>query len=236
MNYNLKIYLLLLMMLPVFFVTTSAQVFYAADTIVLNLPDGSTVNLMKAARPTTEAPVYYYLPLQLRLSTLENGQPEFLFMAWQGDDAQYNVILHWLLTWGLTPEQEKMTDSLLRTRIGNARLGGPVTGRVPKAYRISSESTEKADMLRAAITSGGNIPSVGGGKSATAFRFKHPNAKTLMDTAKDYGYWKNVWIEMPMEYDTRSGFQTQPQTFLLRVSVADIFKQAAQCSACFKGI
>lgn len=69
---------------------------------------------------------YYYVPpsQSLRISPTAKGEPEFLFMKFTGNkvDAPTGGIVHFLLQYGLTSEQEKKLQEQLREKLNNPSL------------------------------------------------------------------------------------------------------------------
>lgn len=69
---------------------------------------------------------YYYVPPSgsLRISPTEKGAPEFLFMKFTGNklDAPAGGIVHFLLQYGLTREQETKLQDELRKKLNNPTL------------------------------------------------------------------------------------------------------------------
>lgn len=69
---------------------------------------------------------YYYVPpsQSLRISSTSKGEPEFLFMKFTGNkpDAATGGILHFLLQYGLTREQEAKVQDILREKLNNPGL------------------------------------------------------------------------------------------------------------------
>jgi hypothetical protein len=79
------------------------------------------------------ANTYYYFPVNLRLSKTTNGQPEFSFLTYGKNKGEPidGSILHFLLVWGLTSEQERELVLQLEARDSLAVLNGCVSLEVP---------------------------------------------------------------------------------------------------------
>src|SRR5690625_5587323 len=89
----------------------AAETLAAERRVSMVLEDGTDVLLYGAAGPEGSAIDYYYLPPELMVSTSKVGRPEFLFMKFMSDEAEETggvsgAILHFLVEWGLTLEQE----------------------------------------------------------------------------------------------------------------------------------
>ncbi len=90
----------------------AAETLAADRRVSLVLEDGTDVLLYGAAGPARGGIKYYYLPPELTVSTGETGRPEFLFMKFISDEAEETggvsgAVLHFLVEWGLTPQQEE---------------------------------------------------------------------------------------------------------------------------------
>ena len=181
--------------------------------------------------PASETPhAYYCLPAHLRLSVNEEKQPEFLMMLWagEGETVVDNGIMHWLLTWGLTAEDEKVISGFLISKVdSNAVFLGAMSVSAPEKYLFSGKNHDMIALLQRSITSGGGIPTVTGGKSATSFKFKGGDAQTIEKHAKDAGKWKGVMIEMPF-----FGLNNE-YLCTLSIDAGTILTAAYKCDTCF---
>lgn len=205
----------------------AAQLVDYAGKIVCPLSDGEDVVLL----PATETPyAYYCLPSHLRLSVNEDQQPEFLLMLWGAEEGSGvdNGIMHWLLTWGLTQDQEKQVNAFLVGKVdSSAVLQGVMSVSAPEKYVIKGKNTEMVQLLQGSVTSGGGIPTVPGGKSATSFKFKAKDAETMYDNALKPEKWKDVIIEM-LFY----GLHNEPLC-TLTIDASNILTAAQKCDSCF---
>lgn len=176
-----------------------------------------------------EVPGYYYLPCNLRLSSTSEQQPEFLFMTWKSSSATQtdNVVMHWLLTWGLTAEQEKEVQVCLHTQVDStALLLGAVNVETPEKMLWSGKNTTYAQLLQNTLSAGANVPTLPGGKSASSFRLKSTDAYTLEQSLQQLDKWDEVYVEMPFYWMNHS------QTHTLRLAVKTILTTGAKCAAC----
>ena len=205
----------------------AAQLVDYAGKVVCPMPDGEDVVLL----PSTETPhAYYCLPSHLRLSVNEDKQPEFLLMLWGAEEGQGvdNGIMHWLLTWGLTQDQEKQVNAFLVGKVdSSAVLLGVMSVFAPEKYVLKGKNSDMIRLLQSSVTSGGGIPTVPGGKSATSFKFKAKEAATIYDYALKPEKWKEVIIEMPFY-----GLQNEPLC-TLTIDASGILTAAQKCESCF---
>ncbi len=101
------------------------------NRITIQLDDGTQVLLLgeSIALSNERSNRYYYLPVNLRLSKRPDGTPEFLFLKFTTEKsaAQGGIsggLMHFLMEWGLTPQQEAELRAKLKTR--KAELVGAV--------------------------------------------------------------------------------------------------------------
>lgn len=206
---------------------TSAQMVDYTRKVVCPLPDGEEVILFPA---TETANAWYCLPSHLRLSVNEDKQPEFMLMLWGSESGAGvdNGIMHWLLTWGLTRDQEKQVNDYLVGKVdSSAVLLGAVSVSAPEKYEIKGKNTDMIRLLQISVTSGAGIPTVPGGKSATSFKFSAKDAATMYDFALKPEKWKDAIIEMPFY-----GLNNEPLC-TLRIDAANILTAAQKCTNCF---
>lgn len=176
-----------------------------------------------------ELPGYYYLPCNLRLSSTSEQQPEFLLMTWKSTSATQtdNVVMHWLLTWGLTAEQEKEVQKCLITQVDStALLLGAVNVETPEKMLWLGKNTTYAQLLQNALSAGANVPTLPGGKSASSFRLKGTDAYNLEQSLQQLDKWDEVYVEMPFYWMNHS------QTHTLRLAVKTILTTGSKCAAC----
>ena len=157
------------------------------NRLTVTLSDGTVVNLVgESRRGGRKTKNYYYLPSQLRLAQREDGTPEFLFLKFTTDETAdaggtSGALLHFLMTWGLTAEQENELQTKLDQEHGKAKLKGAVPmdeGEEGASFRIVSATLSNDEMTRSLIHSG-RAPTVPGGKVATAASLD-PNGAQLL--------------------------------------------------------
>jgi hypothetical protein len=187
-----------------------AQELDANNRITIALNDGIKVNLIGKAMPIGSETVsndFYYLPTNLRLAKKTDGTPEFLFVKYTTEkDATaggvQGAIIHFLLEWGLSPEQRKEAEQKLKELLGggkaptegslfskqplnrdkgtvsNARILGPVD-------LMSNESSFKiysASLSDAKIMQSGRAPTLEGAKAIVAAKMDKYAAQLLAAT------------------------------------------------------
>lgn len=118
---------------------------------------------------------YYYLPANLRVAKKDNNEPQFIFGNYQTDDGSYQSgILHFLVEWGLTKEQELELQSEIRRKTGNNRaiVKGIATSNNTAAnskqkYYITSAMLNQKNTIDSTQTLlKGNTVSISGGQKA----------------------------------------------------------------------
>lgn len=177
------------------------------------LKDGTNVTLFGLAtnQGENQSNEYYYLPVNLRLSQRDDGTPEFLFLKFtteaRADQGGISgALMHFLMTWGLTPEQDKELSTLLDKEYGGAVLRGAVpllpqdeTG----TFQVVSATMSDEGMTPSLVTSG-NCPLFPGGKAAAAARLDQYGAQLLAATFEKNRSITDVSISLNFSYSTLS--------------------------------
>jgi hypothetical protein len=152
---------------------------------------------------------FYYLPPGLHLSKRPDGTPEFLFLKFttEASEAQGGVsgaLMHFLVEWGLTPEQENELRSKLKSKVPNSQFMGAVpmepegeTG----SFEIVSATLSDKTMAPSVVTSG-KAPLVPGGKAAVASRLSANGAQLLAATFEKARSITDVSLAVNLAYTT----------------------------------
>lgn len=128
---------------------SNAQILDFMNKVTIPLKDGTTVVLFGAARSldTLFSGEYYYLPANLRLSKKKDGVPEFLFLKYTTNESAGGVngaLMHFLMQWGLTPEQEKEVQEKLSARVKGLAASNP-RYRLAREPRLMGAANVKTD-------------------------------------------------------------------------------------------
>lgn len=164
-----------------FHVILNAQALDSENKISKILSDGTEVVLYgqaipliagegKKPEPSTN---YYYLPCNFRLAQREDGTPEFLFLKFTTDNPNdiQGAILHFLMLWGLTPQQEKELKDKLSAD-GGKKLMGPIDVAADdnKSFEIISATLKDPKLAPSGVISSGRAPVLPGQRVAVAVR------------------------------------------------------------------
>jgi hypothetical protein len=153
------------------------------------LKDNTHVTLYGQATssPGVKTANYYYMPVNLHLSQRPDGTPEFLFLKFttekRADQGGVNGgLMHFLMEWGLTPDQEKELGEAIKEKNPKAVLMGAVpleaeTGDGGSFQIISGTLSD--DKMATKLVSSGKAPLVPGGKCAAASRLTAEGAQLL---------------------------------------------------------
>jgi hypothetical protein len=153
------------------------------------LKDNTHVTLYGQATstPGLKTANYYYMPVNLHLSQRPDGTPEFLFLKFttekRADQGGVNGgLMHFLMEWGLTPDQEKELTEAIKEKNPKAVLMGAVpleaeTGDGGSFQIISGTLSD--DKMATKLVSSGKAPLVPGGKCAAASRLTAEGAQLL---------------------------------------------------------
>ena len=152
---------------------------------------------------------YYYLPTNLHLSQRPDKTPEFLFLKFTTEEREEQggvsgAIMHFLMEWGLTPQQENELRAKLKAQNPRAKLAGAVpmepageTG----TFQIVSATLTDESMAPSLVTSG-KAPLVPGGKAAAAARLSANGAQLLDASLERNRSITDVSIALDFSYTT----------------------------------
>jgi len=152
------------------------------------LDDGTTVTLYaeagtRAGRATHN---YYFLPFDMRLSARPDKTPEFLFTEFITEESAdqgglSGALMHFLVTWGPTPDKQSELENKLQQKVRGAQLKGAVPLEVSAdsgSFRIVSATLSDGQLSPSQITSG-RAPAFPGGRAAAAARLGPEGAQLM---------------------------------------------------------
>ncbi len=181
------------------------------DEIILE--DGTHVILYAKAGSTSGSRTreWYYLPPTetLRLATRPDNTPEFLFMKFTEEASEElggisGAIMHFLMTWGLTPEQHEELAGVLKEKHRGAILKGPVPLEPDDdggSFRIiSATMTDKG--LTPSITMSNRAPLTAGDRAAAAARLTAQGAQLMAATFEQTSSIADLSIELNYSFLT----------------------------------
>lgn len=197
------------------FGTAHAQIVDQQNKLSLTLSDGTQVTLFGEAASLSDRKTknYYYLPTSLRLGQKNDGTPEFLFMKYITDEKAADggiggAIMHMLMEWGLTPNQQKEVESILASGKQGAVKGSKLKGALDvkpdgdKSLRIIS-ATLSDESLAPSVVQSFNAPVIPGAKVAMASNLSANGAQLLAATFEKNKSITDLSIEMSFKYTTR---------------------------------
>ncbi len=175
----------------------------------ITLDDGTEITLIGEVHRGAGKRGYYYLPNRLRTSVTEDGRPEFLFVKFITDQAEGGVsgaLMHFLLQWGLTVQQEQELRNKLENLDENAELKGAVqmfaASGDEATFEVISAVLADEQMTQARITSG-SAPLIPGGKVAVAARLDPNGGQLLATTFEEDSAITDVSAVLTMAYETQ---------------------------------
>lgn len=190
-----------------------AQVLDSENRLAVVLSDGVQVVLYGKASSLSDEKTkdYYYLPVNPRLSFRPDGTPEFLFTkftteAREGNGGVSGALLHFLMEWGLTREQESELKSLLKNQHQGARLLGPVDVEAADgdSFRIISATVGENDAgFTETLVTSGKSPVLPGQKVAVASRLDKYGAQLLAATFEKSKSITDLSLELGFKYTLR---------------------------------
>ena len=172
------------------------------------LKDGLTIILYGEATDSgAKSNKYYYLPVNLHLSQRPDGTPEFLFLKFttEASGGVSGALMHFLMTWDLSPVQEQELKSKLKDQVRNAELAGavPLTQDTANggSFQIVSATLSDKGLAQSVVTSG-KAPLVPGGKAAAASRLSADGAQLLAATFEKARSITDLSIALNYGYET----------------------------------
>lgn len=158
------------------------------------LDDGTTVTLYaeagsRAGRSTRN---YYFLPFDMRLSARPDETPEFLFTEFITEESAdqgglSGALMHFLVTWGPTPDKHGELETKLQQQVRGAKLMGAVPLEVTAdtgSFRIVSATLSDGQLSPSQVTSG-RAPAFPGGRAAAAARLGPEGAQLMKSSFTD---------------------------------------------------
>ena len=129
---------------------------------------------------------FYYLPCNLQLS-FKNKKPEISMVQWdQSGDQQAGAILHLLINWGLSNQQQEVLKQRIEAKIeGNAVIVGPVSVQGIKQDVCFFGDEKFSNFLNKHLTNLPLSPTTPGSKMAFSFRFKGDEVAKLNSYIED---------------------------------------------------
>ncbi|MCI4670723.1 MAG: hypothetical protein MRZ79_21490 [Bacteroidia bacterium] len=211
MNPNKTFKSLLLMIFGILLLRPGqAQVIDNENKVNVILSDGVNVTLYGAASTLSDekSKEYYYMPTKLRLSKKADGTPMFLFLKYTTEDPRGDesngAILHMLMEYGLTREQERELGNKLKRQVKGAVLKGvvDVDPAEENSIQIVSATLNNKKRVRTLVHSG-KAPKFPGNKIAVAAELDK-NAAQLMDaTFKETSSIADLSITLAYDYHVR---------------------------------
>ncbi len=199
-----------------------SQVLDFLNKVSIPLDDGNVITLFGRTNPMqkTFSSEYYYLPTNLRLSRKRNNIPEFLFMKYTSEERSdaggvNGALMHFLMEWGLTPEQEEELQSKLEAKITQLRGANESFASITKprvmgaaqvrpggenSFQIISSVLRDAQNTPTLVTSG-RAPVIPGGKVAVAANLQKQGAQLMAATFEENRSISDVSISLLFEYD-----------------------------------
>ncbi|MDZ4710510.1 MAG: hypothetical protein SH818_19075 [Saprospiraceae bacterium] len=197
----------------------NAQILDYNNKIGLTLGDGTNLLLYGKAVSLSEqiSSDYYYLPTNLHLGKKTDGTPEFLFIKYTTEErvdagGAQGAIMHFLMEWGLTPEQLKEAtvklQQLLRSntksvyaRVVNPRIMGPVDVSAAENGSFKVISATLSDDKSAKLITSGRASTVPGGKTAVASKMDKIAAQLFAATLEKNRSITDLSLELQFKYN-----------------------------------
>src|SRR5262245_56679162 len=189
----------------------SALVLDDENRLTVTLADGTAITLIGEATPLSAQKTlnYYYLPSSglLHLAKQPDGTPQFLFLKFTTEQREdkggiSGGLMHFLMNWSLTPEQETELKSKLAAQKAGAHLLGAVPlepeGDNGSFQIISASLSDKT--LAPSVVLGGKAPPLPGDNVAAAAHLTANGAQLLAATLEKSRSISDVSIALNYKY------------------------------------
>jgi hypothetical protein len=194
-------------------VSASAVVLDDENRVTVVLSGGVNVTLIgeAASSPSQKTRNYYYLPSgpHLRLARRPDGTPEFLFLKYMTDKPGSRggisgALMHFLMEWGLTSEQEAEIKAKLTAKVPGAQLMGAVPlepeGDTGSFQIISATLSDRT--LAPTVVLSGKAPPLPNSRAAAASRLTADGAQLLAATFEKSRSISDVSVALNYRYST----------------------------------
>ena len=222
----------MLFLLCLFSFQLSGQRICKESQKVLPLDNGTDVILYSVETDSDTLHTYYYVPTCLRLSA-NKGVPEFSFQLYrENEDAPPSgAIMHLLLTWGLTSEEEKELQQKLNTGFSmHHLLAGSVQLESDTETLVITSDKPVARALRRSLVSSGHPPTFPSGKMAMSFRFSREDALLMSRAFQDDSMLSGIFFELSYRYvvyDCEGAVRrSYKESTLVKTGVKELFHTA----------
>ncbi|MEZ4824910.1 MAG: hypothetical protein R3C61_01250 [Bacteroidia bacterium] len=188
---------------------SQGQILDNENKINLTLSDGTAVTLYGAAASLSDEKTkdYYYMPTNLRLSKKPDGTPMFLFLKFTDEDnadaEASGAILHLLMEYGLTKEQETELTRILRARYEGAVLKGAAEVEPDGDNSIRVISATLTGARTRTLVMSGKAPVFPGNKIAVAAELDKKGAQLLDATFQKTRSITDLSINLSYNYTVR---------------------------------
>lgn len=188
--------------------------------VILN--DGTQVVMYGKAktRDRSFSSEYVYLPTNLHLSKRPDGTPEFLFLKYTTEEREdaggtQGALMHFLMEWGLTPQQQAEAQVKLRQKIDqlnenprskfkkvkNAVIIGAADVSVEQGNSFRIISSVLTDDGMAKVVAAGSASPLPGAKMAVAAKLDKNAAQLLAATFEKNRSITDVSLELSFKYN-----------------------------------
>ena len=144
--------------------------------------------------------VYYYLPTEPRIATWPDGTPKLTFLKYTkaGEAELKGGILHFFVTYSLTPEKLKKIRDGLKKRDEKARIKGPVIFK-KGTFAVISAAVGEGGAFTRKIIGEGKAPLVSGAEVSVSIAVTPEGAAFLDEALKHPTYPVSIRFDMTYE-------------------------------------
>jgi hypothetical protein len=207
-----RLHIILFVVFYLICLVSAGQRLIPGSKMVIVLSDSSSVILYRAVTSDHVNNACYYLPVNFRISE-RAGKPEFSFISYDSDEDGKNdgAIMHLLLTWGLTEEQQTEAEKLIRGKVDSTLYlsGCPLLSEKREDIRFDIHGDNPlCEVLRESLRSKGSPPLSPGEKLALSFMFSSGNTEKIELALKSPDRLKGIFFDLTYSVSGNQGLDT----------------------------
>jgi len=198
--------------------STTIVLCYGQKALNFELPDGNNVMLVEG-KNYGKKDLFYYLPTNFRISKNEKGLPEFSLMYYTEEKVE-EAILHFIIKWGLTEEQQLLTENMLNEiQDKPALIMGAISLNNSEEFTIS-QNTQLGKILKRSLSSSSKPPLMSGAKMALSFKINAEDTKLLISLLENKNELQQTYFSFYYEDTTNI---TTHKTLLFNIPFIKFF-------------
>jgi len=208
----MKVFILILLIAPMFLLGQSAL---TSNKQTIQLERETSVDVFNKDDCIE---CFYYLPTNLNVS-FKDGEPEVSLVKWEEENGlEAGAILHFLISWGITRQQENQLSHALKLTLDrNATVLGSLSVEPVTTHDYFFGSSDIVKLLNERLTATPPLATTPGSKMAFSFRFYGNDLDILNDFIENM---KDDQARLELKYSYRLDYAAH--SIILSLKVSDI--------------